>query len=50
LQEAVKEPIMRENYTEEVNNLKDLNKTGGGGRGRGERRRRRRKAGTYIRR
>jgi hypothetical protein len=41
---------MRENYTEEVNNLKDLNKTGGGGRGRGERRRRRRKAGTYIRR
>jgi hypothetical protein len=41
---------MRENYTEEVNNLKDLNKTGGWGRGRGERRRRRRKAGTYIRR
>jgi hypothetical protein len=27
LQEAVKEPITREKYTEEVNNLKDLNKT-----------------------
>lgn len=27
LQEAAKQPIKRENYSEEVNNLKDLNKT-----------------------